>query len=91
MFYVISYDITDDKRRNKVAKILESYACRVQYSVFEVICEEEIIKKIISELKHVIKEDEDSIRVYSLCNSCVKKAIVFGVGEVTKEVEVYVV
>ncbi|MEM4368187.1 MAG: CRISPR-associated endonuclease Cas2 [Candidatus Anstonellales archaeon] len=91
MFYVISYDITDDKRRNKVAKILESYACRVQYSVFEIICNEEIIDKIASELKNVIKENEDSIRIYSLCNSCVKRVIVFGAGEITKEIEVYVV
>lgn len=91
MFYVISYDITDDKRRNKVAKILESYACRVQYSVFEIICNEEIIEKITYELKNVIKENEDSIRIYSLCNSCVKRVIVFGAGEITKEIEVYVV
>lgn len=91
MFYVISYDITDDKRRNKVAKILESYACRVQYSVFEIICNEEVIDKIASELKNIIKENEDSIRIYSLCNSCVKRVTVFGVGEITKEVEVYVV
>lgn len=91
MFYVISYDITDDKRRNKVAKILENYACRVQYSVFEIICDEEIVRKIISELKDVMSENEDSIRVYMLCSSCVKKVITLGVGEVTKEIDVYVV
>lgn len=33
--YVISYDITSDRLRNKIAKELENYGRRVQYSVFE--------------------------------------------------------
>ena len=33
--YVISYDISENKIRNKVAKILEGYGKRIQYSVFE--------------------------------------------------------
>ena len=32
--YVISYDIPDDKRRKKIADLLEGYGQRVQYSVF---------------------------------------------------------
>lgn len=35
MLYTISYDIPDDKRRLKIAKILLDYGPRVQYSVFE--------------------------------------------------------
>jgi len=35
MLYVISYDIPDDERRLKVAKILLDFGRRVQYSVFE--------------------------------------------------------
>ena len=35
MHYTVAYDITDDKRRNKVAKILKDFGKRVQYSVFE--------------------------------------------------------
>ena len=34
-FYLISYDISNDKRRLKVMKALEDYGTRVQYSVFE--------------------------------------------------------
>ena len=32
--FLIAYDITDDLRRNRVAKTLESYGDRIQYSVF---------------------------------------------------------
>jgi len=91
MFFVISYDITDDKRRNKVAKCLENYGIRVQYSVFEVICEEEIINKIISELNEIINPNEDSVRIYLLCSNCVSKIAIIGCGEVTKDLEVYIV
>lgn len=34
MRYLISYDISDTKTRNKVVKYLESFYYRVQYSVF---------------------------------------------------------
>ena len=34
MQYLISYDISDTKIRNKVVKYLESFCYRVQYSVF---------------------------------------------------------
>lgn len=37
MFYLISYDIPDDRRRVRVAKTLKDYGDRVQYSVFECI------------------------------------------------------
>ncbi|GAH67947.1 unnamed protein product, partial [marine sediment metagenome] len=32
MFYIISYDIPDDKRRQEIAKILLNFGDRVQYS-----------------------------------------------------------
>ncbi|MDB9541267.1 CRISPR-associated endonuclease Cas2 [Anabaenopsis tanganyikae CS-531] len=35
MFVVISYDILEDKRSNKIHKILKSYGQWMQYSVFE--------------------------------------------------------
>ena len=35
MFVVVAYDIPDDRRRTRVAKVLEDYGDRVQYSVFE--------------------------------------------------------
>ena len=34
MQYLISYDISDTKIRNKVVKYLESFCYRIQYSVF---------------------------------------------------------
>ena len=33
--YLVCYDITSDRVRNKIVKTLEGYGRRVQYSVFE--------------------------------------------------------
>ena len=37
MYVVVSYDITCDRRRSKVARTLEDHGKRVQYSVFDCI------------------------------------------------------
>jgi len=90
MFYIVSYDIPDTPRRTKIAKILEDFGDRVQYSVFECLLEQDLLEKMIDRLEKVVKEDEDSIRVYALCGSCEKVIKVIGQGEVTKEEKYYI-
>lgn len=34
-FYVLAYDLSDDRRRAKIARLMESMGERVQGSVFE--------------------------------------------------------
>jgi CRISPR-associated protein Cas2 len=51
MRYVISYDISDNKLRNKFVKIIEKYGERVQYSVFEFELSPKEFKNLINELK----------------------------------------
>ena len=74
MTYFISYDIADAKRRYKVAKHLESYGIRVQYSFFQCDVGKRLLDYIISELLEVIDENEDSILVYPVCEDCLAKA-----------------
>lgn len=58
---IIAYDIPNDRRRNKVAKILETYGDRVQYSVFVVDCSPAALLRLKDEVEEVIKNDADSI------------------------------
>jgi CRISPR-associated protein Cas2 len=81
MFILISYDIPDNKRRTKIAKILEDYGDRVQYSVFECELTAKHLSKLSKELKAVLDEAEDSIRLYRLCSDCVKKVEAWGQAE----------
>ncbi len=58
MQYLISYDISDTKIRNKVVTYLESFCYRVQYSVF--LCTHVYIRieTIIKKLELLTKKDE---------------------------------
>ncbi len=71
MMIVLSYDVdTTDKagqrRLRKVAKICESYGCRVQNSVFELIVDPGQLVTLKAKLLQAIDEDKDSVRLYRL-------------------------
>jgi CRISPR-associated protein Cas2 len=90
MFYIVSYDITDDRKRTKVAKTMLDFGTRVQYSVFEcIINEEKLLEKMVAKLSKFIS-DEDSVRIYALCAKCNKVVKVLGRGNVTKDKEVFI-
>ena len=90
-YTVVSYDISDDKKRSKVAHILEDYGQRVQYSVFECLLEPEQLKKMKSAVERVIKPRKDRVRYYFICQKCLKKSEVTSGPEVLHETDVIVV
>lgn len=69
-FYVVAYDIADDKRRYRVAKILESIASRINFSVFECMLSEPQYKDLIKQLETVIDKENDEIAFYPICRRC---------------------
>jgi len=90
MFILVTYDIQDDKKRNKIASILEDFGTRVQYSVFE--CN--LTEKQVQTLRHRLVRfigDGDSIRYYRLCTDCLTHVLVDGEGKVTKDPAFYIV
>lgn len=91
MLYAVTYDIPDDRRRLRVSNLLEGYGYRVQRSVFECLLDEDPLKELTGRLKKEIDEQADRIRIYPLCKACTGKVLLMGPGEVTHEVDVYVV
>ncbi|MBI5674986.1 MAG: CRISPR-associated endonuclease Cas2 [Nitrospirae bacterium] len=89
MFYIVSYDIPDDKTRNKVAKVMLDFGARVQYSVFECNMDDKLLEKMTQKISKIIS-DEDSVRIYTLCGKCDKFVKIFGKGEVSKDKDVYI-
>ena len=64
---VVTYDISADHRREKVAELLSAHGPRVQLSVFEVrlpSCTD--VTALINQLEELIEPDEDQIRMYSV-------------------------
>lgn len=70
MMMLVSYDVARDengaKRLRHVAKILENYGQRVQYSVFECLVEPGQWVELKNKLLKEINPDFDSLRFYSL-------------------------
>jgi CRISPR-associated protein Cas2 len=82
LFFLVCFDIVDDRKRYRVVKILKEYGCRVQKSVFECsrISEEQFLK-----MKHRIEEridhGADTVRYYFICRQCLGKMEYSGIGE----------
>jgi len=76
--WLIAYDIPDDRRRNRTARVLDDFGDRVQESVFEVLADEECIRALLLDLKSIIDVKEDKVRAYPLCDSCARKIIDLG-------------
>lgn len=90
-FYLIVYDITDDRRRLKVARYLESLGERVQYSVFEAYLTSTELQRLERWMKKRLELTEDSLRIYHLCADCRQAILVLGQGKVTDAPSVVIV
>lgn len=91
MFYAISYKISDDRRRLKVAKVLKDSGQRVQRSVFEANLEAGQVKRLKKRVGPLINPEEDSLRIYPLCAACVPRVEVLGTGVVAQDPEVIII
>ena len=66
MSFVITYDISDEKRLRRVAKFLENRAIRIEYSAFFGEFDRNSIMFIIKELKKIIDKEKDDVRIYRI-------------------------
>jgi CRISPR-associated protein Cas2 len=88
MHIVITYDISNDKRRTKIHKVLSSYGQWMQFSVFECSLSETEYTRLRHRLNRLIKQEEDSIRFYFLCACCQQKVERIG-GEAVRDETVF--
>lgn len=65
VFVLIIYDIMENKKRLKLAKLLQGYGFRIQKSAFEAMITKKKYKKLLQELLP-FGSREDSIRVYKI-------------------------
>lgn len=90
MYILISYDISEDKRRTKIHNVLKSYGEWVQYSVFECALTDTQYAKLRFRLGKLIKPETDSIRFYFLCACCRGKVERIG-GELPRDNTIFLV
>jgi len=82
MFYLVCFDIVDNRIRYRVVKVLKKYGYRVQKSVFE--CPN-LTEKQFLKMKHRIEDTingiEDTVRYYFLSRDCIWRMEKSGIGE----------
>jgi CRISPR-associated protein Cas2 len=79
MNFVVSYDITQDRRRTKVMNKLKNYGLRVQYSVFECELDAARLARLKEEVVPLLNLRTDKLHVYRLCETCWLRSETFGV------------
>lgn len=62
---LIIYDICEDHKRSKLAKLLKGYGFRVQKSAFEIELNKAKYRMLLSELE-TYGGEEDNIRIYRI-------------------------
>lgn len=82
LFYVIAYDIISTKRRNKLHRLMKKNGINAQRSVFECDLQDDRFSQLYPRIRGLIEPDEDDVRVYYLCQSCVNKIRSLGKGEI---------
>lgn len=84
--YVVSYDISSNKLRNKIFKTLKNYGKHTQFSVFECTITKRQYDALYKELMSLMQgQPEGNIRIYDLCEMCSKNIRVIGVPDGPKE------
>lgn len=69
-FWIIAYDIADNRRRARIDRLLKNYAVRVQESVFEGWISHSQLRQLKRELSQEMNAAYDHIRLYTLCHWC---------------------
>ncbi|MCD9186641.1 MAG: CRISPR-associated endonuclease Cas2 [Pyrinomonadaceae bacterium] len=73
-WYVISYDITDQKRWKKVYRRLNGYGRRLQYSIFRCRLTKIEVEKLRWELEKDMSID-DKLLILNICERCENKTV----------------
>lgn len=84
-YVLISYDISDDNVRTRLAKRLKDYGRRAQFSVFEAEITSAELTRLRGQLARVKLGERDSIRLYTLCGQCSGKVSIWGRGDIAED------
>lgn len=81
---IISYDISDDKKRTRFAKFLLKYGHRLQYSVFEIDNSDSVLNNVITEIETKFSKNfdqSDSVYLFKMSSSCIIKKFGYAQNE----------
>jgi CRISPR-associated protein Cas2 len=76
-WHLVAYDVRDAARLRRVAKVLEGYGERLQWSVFRCLLSAREVERLRWELTKVMKERDDLL-IVPMCGSCARRVVARG-------------
>lgn len=67
---VVAYDISSNKTRKTLVKLLRGYGVRVNYSVFECRIGKTELSALKMRIEKIINPKQDTVLFYLLCGKC---------------------
>lgn len=89
MNMIVAYDIADERRLARVAKIVKDYGVRVQKSIFEVSVDQKMFAEMKARVEDVIVPEKDGVKYFPLCEKCAGTVEIIGQGTFTDPDEEY--
>ena len=90
MLTVFSYDVADNRRRRRIAALLEDRAARVQQSVFEASLNERQAERLAARIVAEMGPG-DSLRVYAVSRHARPRCRTYGGAPLAEEQDYYLV
>ena len=78
MLTLVAYDIADEKRLARIARVCEDFGVRVQYSLFECRLDEAEFTRFWLRLLSKMNQNEDRIVAYKIDARCAKQTMTAG-------------
>lgn len=75
---VIAYDVSEDRRRARLAGLLQRYGDRIQFSVFLCRVADDELVQLMDEAKGLVDPSTDSIYTIHQCLDCWGKVTTMG-------------
>lgn len=91
MHIIVVYDISDNRRRERLRKSLMSFGLAVQKSVFECDLTKRQLEKMEKVIRGIISKGEDNVRYYQMCRQCKDNTEVFGGKPLVETKNAYIV
>jgi CRISPR-associated protein Cas2 len=82
--FLVTYDIQNDKTRDKFCTFLKKYGWRLQYSVFALKNSEQILDLVVAEIENTFIKmlgQVDSVLIFPVSEENEKKTISYGYTE----------
>lgn len=76
-FVVVAYDVSNSRKRTKIAKMLENYGERINLSVVECMLTQERFVKLREKMGKHIDLQTDKVVYYTICVDCFTKVIYY--------------